>query len=215
MNWIHHQLEENRRFYRMHIAKGFYICLFVFLAICAGCYFTLRAMPEQAQKIFDAFSELLKQKGLVDSNGGITASSILENNAGSAAASMALGLLPFAFLPLISLLTNSLVIGGVLAVMAAKGVSAWRLVVFGLLPHGIFEIPAIILGISAGLWLCLNMCRLALRRPSAMPLEEALPSLLRLYLLIVLPLLIVAAAIEGYITPRLLAMFLSSGGTMV
>ena len=172
-------------------------------------------MPDQAQKIFDAFSELLKQKGLVDSNGAVTASSILGNNAGSAAAGMALGLLPFAFLPLISLLANSLVIGGVLAVMSMKGISAWRLVVFGLLPHGIFEIPAIILAISAGLWLCLNMCRLALRRPSAMPLEEALPSLLRLYLLTVLPLLIVAAAVEGYITPRLLAMFLSSGGTIV
>lgn len=215
MNWIHNQLSKNHAFYKAHIAKGFYICLVVFLVLCTGCYFALRSMPDLAQKVYDGFSELLKQNGMLE-NGAVTAHGILGNNARSAAVSMALGLLPFLFLPAFSLLVNGVVIGGVLAVVAGQqGASVGQLVVFGLLPHGIFELPAILLAIAAGLWLCLNMCRLILKKPSALPLEEALPALLRLFLLTVLPLLIVAAAIEGYLTPRLIAMFVSTGGTMV
>lgn len=203
MSWIGHQFKLAHEFYRDHIARRFLIALAGFLVLSAGCYFALRAMPEQAQRIFDQFSKLVKELG-VSEDGSVSWLAILGNNARSAALSVAFGLLPFLFLPVVPLVVNAVVIGGVLAVVGAKGVSVTALIVRGLLPHGVFEIPAIMLAVAAGMWLCRNMCRTVLRRDGAVPLERALPALLRFYLCIVLPLLVVAALIEGFVTPLLL-----------
>ena len=50
MNWIHNQLTENRNFYRARIAKGFYICLLVFLALCAGLLFHIAGNARSGAK---------------------------------------------------------------------------------------------------------------------------------------------------------------------
>lgn len=206
MNWIKEQYRLAHEFYRDHVAVRFYIVLAVFLALSAGCYFGLRAAPELAQQIFDAFAEMVKDIAVSES-GTVSALSLLGNNARSAAVSILMGFLPFFFLPALSVAVNAAVIGGVLAVSALGGAAVGPLVLWGLLPHGIFEIPAIMLAVAAGLWLCRNMCRTALKKSTAVPLERALPALLRFYVCVVLPLLIAAALIEGYVTPRLLAIF--------
>lgn len=208
MNWIQQQLSANRAFFRANIAKRSIICLVVFLLLSVVFYQGFRAAPEQAQKIYDQFAQMVKESGIGD-EGYISAVGLLKNNARSAAISLGMGILPFLFLPALPLLANAVIIGGVLALVAGNGVSIGRMVLFGLVPHGIFEIPALMISIAAGLWLCRNMCRMILKRPSAAPLEELLPCLLRLFLLTVLPLLVIAALIEGYITPLLIQQFVS------
>ena len=205
MNWIKEQYRQAWAFFKPHVALRFGLALAAFLALSVGCYLALTASPETAQQIFDAFSELVA--GLdVDAEGTATAVALFSNNIRSAAVSVAMGLLPFVFLPLFTLTVNAVVIGGVLAV-AGRGAAIGPLVLWGLVPHGIFEIPALMLAVACGLWLCRNMCRIVLKKPTALPLERALPQVLRVFCCYVAPLLIIAALVEGLITPRLLELF--------
>ena len=117
-----------------------------------------------------------------------------------------MGLVPFLFLPALSLVINGVVIGVVLSVSDSLGLAVWQMVLLGLAPHGVFEIPAITLGIAMGLWLCRQMNGMIRKRPDTPTLEEILPQLVRVSLLFLVPLLAAAALIETFLTPVLLGL---------
>lgn len=64
-----------------------------------------------------------------------------------------------------------------------------------ILPHGAFEIPALLISASYGLWLGVMVVR-RMRRKESTPLRFHIGHAFRRYLAVVFPLLIVAAAIE-------------------
>ena len=105
----------------------------------------------------------------------------------------------FGIAPLLFVITNGNIIGLVTAIAETKiGIS---LVVASLLPHGIFEIPAILLASGYGLWLGYRFFRmLAFKEPFKMYFSFAF----RKYFQIILPMLLIAAIIETFITPRLI-----------
>jgi stage II sporulation protein M len=92
--------------------------------------------------------------------------------------------------PLFTLITNAYLIGFVVngAVMEGGISVLWRL-----LPHGIFELPAIIISISLGLKIGLNI----FKRPMWKSMKEDIAESMRCFLFVILPLLIIAAVIEG------------------
>ncbi|MBA9087384.1 stage II sporulation protein M [Fontibacillus solani] len=57
----------------------------------------------------------------------------------------------FGVIPLIFLLMNGVILGWVVAMTASQGADLFDLIVRGLLPHGIIEIPAIIIASGFGL----------------------------------------------------------------
>ncbi len=75
----------------------------------------------------------------------------------------------------------------------------------GILPHGIFEIPALLIAGGLGLLLAEELYHELKGRGDAAQMAETLG---RTFLLIVIPLLAVAAIIESFITPQLLNMVL-------
>ena len=110
------------------------------------------------------------------------------------------------FLPVFSLALNSVVIGAVLALSGTMGVQTWNMIFLGLLPHGIFEIPAIMLGVAMGLYLCRQMNGTLRKRPGTPRIEAVLPHLCRVTVFGVVPLLAAAAVIETFVTPLLLGL---------
>jgi stage II sporulation protein M len=74
----------------------------------------------------------------------------------------------------------------------ASGASKALLMV---LPYGVFEIPALLIAASYGLWLGVNVVR-RIRRKDSTPLQPRLEHAFRRYFAVVFPLLVVAAAIE-------------------
>ena len=64
------------------------------------------------------------------------------------------------------------------------------------------------LSISCGVCLCRNMCRIVTRDERRVPLVELLGDLLRVLLLMVLPLTVLAAVMECYVTPVVMGLFL-------
>ena len=77
-----------------------------------------------------------------------------------------------------------------------------------LLPHGIFELPALILAFSMGLYICGHLTRRCRRDPAALPLGACLGLAARLLVFLLLPLLILAALTEAYVTPLAAGLFL-------
>ena len=139
------------------------------------------------EQILDLIKELIAQtEGL--GTFGLT-KFIFLNNIKSSFFSMALGI----FLGIFSFLIL-IVNGYVLGFVASKSVAVEGiLVLWRLLPHGIFEIPAVM--ISAGLGLKLGAYLFVKHKKG--DFKQWLLNSLRVFLFIVVPLLIIAAIIEG------------------
>ncbi|KAF0108527.1 MAG: hypothetical protein FD146_413 [Anaerolineaceae bacterium] len=115
-----------------------------------------------------------------------------------------LGLFSFGVLGALFYLVNMAVIGGVLGAFEASGISPLLLAVYGILPHGIFEIPALILSSAAILHFGVTLVTPDTRKTLGESMIEGLADWAKVTLGVALPLLAVAAAVETWITPVLL-----------
>lgn len=116
---------------------------------------------------------------------------ILQNNLQSALLAVLLGV-AFGIFPIFNALANGTVIGYVMALTYdVAGLSSW----WRLLPHGIFELPAIF--ISLGLGIKLGFTIFTERSKRGKEFKKRFYQSLNAFLMIVIPLLIIAAIIEG------------------
>lgn len=114
---------------------------------------------------------------------------ILENNVMTAFLGLLLGLI-LGLLPLLLVMFNGYVLGFVSGKVAGVEGSG---VLLRLLPHGIFEIPALV--ISLGLGLKLGMFLFS-RKPGKQ-LAYDLENSLRVFIFVIIPLLLIAGLIEA------------------
>jgi len=77
--------------------------------------------------------------------------------------------------------------------------------VYGILPHGIFEIPALILASAAILYIGVVLVTPRPQRTLGEVLIEAIADWTKIGIGLVLPLLTIAAIIETWVTPMLLS----------
>ena len=152
---------------------------------------------------------------------------IFQNNAQAAFIMLGLGSILF-FVPLFSLFANGLALGYVLKMTQASGLSPLAMFIYGILPHGVFELPAIIVSGGMGLFLGLRLLNWFFGKGMFLAhvfgqtrgdlaqfwREQSLPVLIsrlkglgKLVFLIVFT-LFVAAMIEGFITPLLIEAFI-------
>lgn len=136
-------------------------------------------------------NEILKE--LVDKTKGLDTFELIVfiflNNLQSAFLGMILGL-AFGIMPLVNSIGNGVVLGFVFEkVYGVSGLSDfWRI-----LPHGIFELPAIFIALGLGVSLGSKVCFQNDKKGVLYNLKRAILA----FLCIVLPLLIIAAIIEG------------------
>jgi stage II sporulation protein M len=96
------------------------------------------------------------------------------------------------------------VIGAVLALIRALGASPLKVGIYGILPHGFFEIPALVLASAAILYIGVALVTPRSQRTLSEVLIEAIADWTKIGLGLVLPLLTIAAIIETWVTPVLL-----------
>ena len=99
---------------------------------------------------------------------------------------------------------NISVIGILLGLFQLVGYSPGTLLVAGIVPHGIFEIPALIFSCAAVLNIGLMLVTPQAHRTLGEILLEALSDWFKVALAVVAPLLIIAAIMETYVTPQIL-----------
>ncbi|MBN1668274.1 MAG: stage II sporulation protein M [Anaerolineales bacterium] len=121
-----------------------------------------------------------------------------------------LGLFSFGVLGLLVLMLPFLLIGFFTGTIANLGVPPGLFLTAFVLPHGVFEIPAIILAGAAILRLGATLSAPAPGRSISEALLEALADWTRTMLALVAPMLLLAAMLEVYVTPRVALLLLGN-----
>ena len=206
MSALRDQLDLLREFWHTGYHRTLGLCALGMLgAAVLGAGVGLFA-PQRAVEVLDGFVSQIQESGVMDEEGNISVFALLMNNWRAMIFSAAYGFIPFLFLPLVSLLVNGALVGMLGGMYLAAG--ALPAFLAGILPHGIFEIPALTLSIACGVCLCRNMCCLVTGSPKREPMVELLGDLLRVLLLLVMPLTVAAAFVECYVTPVVMGLFL-------
>jgi stage II sporulation protein M len=123
------------------------------------------------------------------------------NNAVKALGLILLGIL-LGLVPLLFIAVNGFVLGGLGS--AFESVKGWGYVLASFAPHGIIEIPAILLAAALGFSLGIESFKWLARRESRVKLQ--LSNGLRVYVRWILPGLAVAAIIEAFVTPLVMGL---------
>lgn len=175
------------------------IFLYSLLAFLMIGFLSALILRNQQETIEDLMFKFIGSKGdLITASGEILVWELFKNNLKAALLSYGLGFIPFLFLPALSLVTNSLILGA--AYVFTRPLMGAFSFVAALLPHGILEIPAFLLAVSLGLYFCGNLNKKILRR-NHRSLRELVKGHLLIFILLITPLLMVAAIIESYISP--------------
>jgi len=131
---------------------------------------------------------------------------IFSNNAMGAIFALVFGLAAGLF-PLFFMISNGLVIGIILEMIIVKMgvVGGTTFFLAGVLPHGIFELPAVFISSAIGLKLGYEVLRsIALKKDVVTP---ELVKGLTIFVFWILPILFLAAIVETFITGAILAHF--------
>ncbi|MBQ2751710.1 MAG: stage II sporulation protein M [Oscillospiraceae bacterium] len=194
------------------IRKQLLILALLFVVIAVIAYFAMGSLyqtqPEVIEEHIGELAEMLNTKDIIDEAGKMDAIKLFFGNFYAAMAAVSYGMIPFLFLPALSLLTNAAVIGVITAIFKAKEIGGVIDTLVGILPHGIFEIPALLLCVAFGLNLSLLGTRILRRKASKYDLYEFSAETARALVLAVVPLLIAAAVVESYITPIIMDAFI-------
>ncbi len=120
---------------------------------------------------------------------------ILLNNSAKSFAILLSGIL-FGIVPLVAVATNGYVLG--VAYLFASGEVGYMQAVKSVLPHGVLEIPAIILTAAYGLWLGVTFAR-RIRRKNLVGFGDQVIHAIRMFFIVAFPLFILAAFIETFL----------------
>ena len=126
------------------------------------------------------------------------------HNARTTVVFLLLGLISFGTLGLTLFIGNIALVGGVLGAAQLVGYSPLLALAAGILPHGIFELSAIILATAAMLRVGAQLVTPQADKSVGEILLISLADWFRIFVGIVLPFLAIAALIEIYITPLLI-----------
>ena len=196
------QLRALGDFWREEYGRWVGMTAVAFLVLVVLSYIAGRLFPEIPATILTYFNEAVADSGIVRDDGSFSALALFGNNLRAMVLSTLYGFIPFLYLPALSMGVNAILLG-----MVASSVnSQWLLLAAGILPHGIFELPALCLSLAAGLCLCQNINRY-IRKNEKGIMKPLLLNILRVTGLVVIPLLVVAAIMESYVTPAVMQLF--------
>lgn len=114
------------------------------------------------------------------------------------------GLVSFSVLGILLYLVNIGLIGGLFGAFELLGIPPWPLFLAGVLPHGIFEIPALMIGSAAVLYIGVTLVTPQTGKSMGEVVVVLLADWVKIFIGIVVPLLALAAVIESYVTPVIL-----------
>jgi len=203
--WIWYK-ETSKTLYRQR-----YSILIVFLIGIISLGFTFQFMvgnlpnllgSSNQVKLNEVFSEL-SQKFLFKAP-QLSFSYIFFNNVRALIVSLILGMFTLSVGGILVYMMNLGLVGGVLGISSALGFSPLMVFSAGVLPHGIFEITALVISTAAILHMGVMLVTPDPNRTLSQVLVESLASWFRIMTGFGVPLLVIAALVETYITPQLL-----------
>ena len=204
--WYRKEVVESFRKLRVPLVVMLVIAL---LSFWIGFQWTVAEVPKylhihSARGFQDVVSEFNQSPSLFGLGQHISAPYIFAHNLRAVGVILLAGLVSFSVLGVLVYLVNLSVIGVVLGAFQLMGYSAPAIALAGLLPHGVFELPALILASAAVLRIGAVLVTPQIGRSMGEVLLELLADWIKVILILVLPLLGIAAMVETYITPVVL-----------
>ncbi len=186
--------------------KDFVRLLLVFFVTGVVSYWLFRTFvaAEQVDEILAQLGESFEASGLTfDSSPRDMMIALFVNNTRVTLLAFLLGMIPL-FIPYVFVVINAAVIGLVAMLVGFTGESVIKVLVLGILPHGVTEISAILLGAAMGLSLNRHVWKKLRGKETDVTFKALLFAGVKTFLFIAVPLLAVSAVIEAYVTPLLL-----------
>ncbi|MCT4783483.1 MULTISPECIES: stage II sporulation protein M [Exiguobacterium] len=186
--------------------KDFLRLLVLFIVTSIASYFIFRSFvtSEQIEDILKQIGDMFESRGLsFDTSAFDTMVALFVNNTRVALLAFLLGMIPL-FIPYVFVVINAAIIGLVAMIVDFSGESVIKVITLGILPHGITEISAILLGAAMGLSLNRHIWQKMQGKDTNVTLKALFFIGLKMFLFVVVPLLAISAVIEAYVTPLLL-----------
>ncbi len=206
-------LEEWIRFKTKYLNIFLIVCV-LFIIISLLSYFFLVSHPDQGQKRIAELQRHLLGMIPTGATGYRLFSAIFFNNLRASFFAIVLGMIPFLFLPILGVFRNGIYMGAVTAMTHLKGLSVFSLFLIYIAPHGVFELPAMFLSVCMGIYLSLSITKKFIAIGPQCPGEislldrekkkeesvfNAAKEIVRTWIGVVIPLLLVAAVIEAFL----------------
>ncbi|HWQ65113.1 MAG TPA: stage II sporulation protein M [Methanospirillum sp.] len=175
------------------------ISVLVFIVGCAGGFLSSQADPAFGESLVKLFKEMITNDIMSDAPPLLALQLFLNN-----LESCVLLFLGGAILGVVTLLVlsfNGIVIGGILEVV--RGKTDIVVMFASIVPHGIFELPAVLVSSTLGLMLGRAVMLELAGQGDASAQAYVLG---RLFIRYVVPFIAIAACIEAFITPAVLGM---------
>ena len=203
MDWLEQQRTRLHGFYHTEYRYSLRITAIAFGALILLGFAASLLLPDLADQLFLQFAQQMAELGIMDTTGRVDVLALFGNNVRATVFSIAYGFIPFIYLPALSIGINSLL----LWLFAVNNGISLLAYFAGIVPHGIFELPALILALSSGIYLCRKVTDYVRHNEKGV-MGPLMKDLLRLFVMHIIPLLMAAAVIEAYVTPQLLKLFL-------
>ena len=177
----------------------------VFLVLAILSFFETRLLPDEIlREIYATIQSVFAGANVLNSDGTLSFFGIFYHNLRAGVLITLSGFVPFLFLPVAGIVLNSVFLGSFLGIYSVFSNENMILMIAKyILPHGIFEIPALILQGAIGAKLCVVLCKKIFRKAKNESFVYHVKGCLGSFVLYVIPLLIVAAFIEAVILSAL------------
>lgn len=197
MAYFQLKLNQNTKNYLYLLHPYILFCSVIFVLSVFLGYSTAYNYPQEIQKILEEIKEMWAS--FQEATSLELFIFIAFNNISKIALAIFLGII-FGIFPILFLFANGMVVG-IFAYTVAEAI-LWQVFLIGVLPHGVIEIPVLILGAASGVKLGGVVFNKIFRKRGSLKKEFSLA--LKFFLRILLPLLILAAAIEAFVTANLI-----------
>ena len=190
-------------YFKSQIVRPAAVCALGF-AVVAILYYAASVQDiAAAQNIYSQIGQAFAEKGLFAEMSRIQLfGMIFANNIVAGLFVFAAGIFPFLFFPFWLVLFNAALAGVVVAVSRDSGASAVSMIA-SLVPHGIVELPALFFTAGLGIRVCLAATGKLISKGKGIGFAATLVRSARSFLLVALPLFLLAAFIEAFVTVSL------------
>lgn len=188
--------------------KWFLIMFGLFIAVAFISYFIMLKNEALTTGLMDQIAKMFDEKDLLgpDKTSFQLAVGLFVNNTIACFSLFVTGFLPI-FLPAIGIIAmNSAIMGVLFAFMSFEGMPIFPMIMSGIVPHGIFEIPAIALAGALAFYISIGIYKKI--NNDAYSFKKCITDAFKTFGFVIVPLLVVAAIIEAYITPVIMAIVL-------
>jgi uncharacterized membrane protein SpoIIM required for sporulation len=156
------------------------------------------------ERVAEIKEQLLETPDLKALSQKVNAPYLFMNNTRAVFIIFVLGIVSFSVLGVLSYMVNIALIGGLFTVIELLGGHPWPLFMWGVLPHGIFEIPALLIGCAAMLYFGVSLVTPQNGKSFGEAALVLVADWTKIFVGVVVPLLAIAAVIETYVSPVLL-----------